>query len=166
LGDAFQRRREGVEAFLERERGQLPPWFVVGFGAGIAAWFALDHPRHWAAFLCGSAALALAGFSVRGGRAERAAGWFGLAMMLGCALVWARSQHIAAPRLERPLVKEFRAKVELVETRTATVADRIGEHPWAADVPADDHRRMRYRPASQKARVKRGDRNAPIRDRT
>ena len=50
--------------------------------------------------------------------------------------------------------------------RVATVAGRIGGHPWAADVPADDHKRMRYGPASQKARVKRGDRNAPIRDRT
>ena len=111
--------RESVEAFLERERGQLPPWFVVGFGIGIAAWFALGQPRDWAAFLCVSAALALLGFSMRGGRAERGVGWFGLAMLLGCALVWARSAWVAAPRLERPLVTEFRAKVERVETRVA-----------------------------------------------
>ncbi|HEU4704580.1 MAG TPA: ComEC/Rec2 family competence protein, partial [Sphingomicrobium sp.] len=111
--------RESVEAFLERERGQLPPWFVVGFGAGIAAWFALDRPLHWAAFLCASAAIALIGFSLRGGRAERSAGWFGLALMLGCALVWARSHQVAAPRLDRPQVTEFRAEVERVETRTA-----------------------------------------------
>ena len=70
--------RVALEDFLERERGQLPPWFVVGFGAGIAAWFTLDEPRHWAVFLCLSGALALIGFSLRGGRAERAAGWFGL----------------------------------------------------------------------------------------
>src|SRR5829696_2207841 len=99
--------RESVEAFLERERGQLPPWFVVGFGTGIAAWFALDQPRAWAAFLCMSGALALIGFSVKGGRAERAAGWFGLAMTIGCALVWARANYVAAPRLERLLVTEF-----------------------------------------------------------
>ena len=111
--------RESVEAFLERERGQLPPWFVVGFGTGIAAWFLLGQPRHWAAFLCVSAALALLGFSRKGGRAERAAGWFGLAMTLGCALVWARSHYVAAPRLERSLVTEFRAEVERVETRVA-----------------------------------------------
>ncbi len=83
--------REKLESFLERERAQLPLWFVVGFGAGVAAWFALDQPQQWAAFLCLSGGLALAGFSVGGGRAERSAGWFGLAMMLGCALVWARS---------------------------------------------------------------------------
>jgi competence protein ComEC len=115
----FGGARERVEAFLERERGQLPPWFVVGFGTGIAAWFALDRPNAWAAFACLSGALALVGFSLRGGRAERSAGWFGLAMMLGCALVWARAYYVAAPRLERPLVTEFRAKVERVETRTA-----------------------------------------------
>ena len=36
----FSATREGVERFLERERGQLPLWLVVGFGAGIASWFA------------------------------------------------------------------------------------------------------------------------------
>ena len=56
--------RESVEAFLERERRQLPPWFVVGLGTGIAAWFALDQPRDWAAFLCVLAALAVLGFSM------------------------------------------------------------------------------------------------------
>ena len=111
--------RERVEALLERERGQLPPWFVVGFGTGIAAWFALDQPSGWASFVCLSAALAMLGFSLKGGRAERSAGWFGLAMMLGCTLVWARAYYVAAPRLERPLVTEFRAQVERVETRTA-----------------------------------------------
>jgi len=127
--------RERVEDFLERERGQLPPWFVVGFGAGIAAWFTLDQPRHWAVFLCASGALALTGFSLRGGRAERAAGWFGLALMLGCALVWARSAHVAAPRLDRPLVTEFRAKVERVETRTAKGDLRLTLAPADVKLP-------------------------------
>src|SRR5213082_1129955 len=30
-----------LERLLEAERAQLPPWFVVGFGSGIAGWFAL-----------------------------------------------------------------------------------------------------------------------------
>jgi hypothetical protein len=134
-GTRFTAARGSVEAFLERERGQLPPWFVVGFGAGIAAWFALDGPRLWAGFLCASAALGLAGFSARGGRAERAAGWFGLALMLGCALVWARSAYVAAPRLERPLVAEFRAKVERVETRTAKGDLRLTLAPEGQQLP-------------------------------
>ena len=134
-GTRFTAARGSVEAFLERERGQLPPWFVVGFGAGIAAWFALDGPRLWLGFLCASAALALAGFSIRGGRAERAAGWFGLAMMLGCAQVWARSAYVAAPRLERPLVTEFRATVERVETRTAKGDLRLTLAPEDKQLP-------------------------------
>jgi competence protein ComEC len=131
----FGGSRERIEGFLERERGQLPPWFVVGFGGGLAAWFAIDEPRHWAVFLCVTAALALAGFAIRGGRAERAAGWFGLALMLGCALVWARSAYVAAPRLERPLVTEFRAKVERVETRTAKGDLRLTLAPADAKLP-------------------------------
>ena len=55
----FSALHEGLEKLLEAERAQLPPWFVVGFGSGIAAWFALDAQRQWAAFLCMAAALAL-----------------------------------------------------------------------------------------------------------
>ena len=45
----------------------------------------------------------------------------------------------------------------------ATVAERVGQHPWAADVPADDHRQMRY--GARRPRDRRPS-NAPIRDRT
>jgi competence protein ComEC len=128
--------REALEGFLERERGQLPPWFVVGFGTGITAWFALGQPRDWAAFLFLSAGLALAGFSLRGGRAERAAGWFGLAMMLGCALVWARANSVAAPRLQRPLVTEFKGSVERVETMTAKGTLRLTLAPADKTLPS------------------------------
>ena len=38
----FSAVEEVLEKLLEAERAQLPPWFVVGFGTGIAAWFALD----------------------------------------------------------------------------------------------------------------------------
>jgi competence protein ComEC len=75
----------------------LPPWAVVGFGAGIAAWFALDFRVQWIAFLAISSGLAIAGFTIRGGRAERAIGWFAMAMALGCALVWTRSATVAGP---------------------------------------------------------------------
>ncbi|MEO7365013.1 MAG: ComEC/Rec2 family competence protein [Sphingomicrobium sp.] len=131
----FGTARAALEGFLEAEHGQLPPWFVVGFGTGIVAWFALDGPRQWLAFLCITAALALAGFSVRGGRAERAAGWFGLAMTLGCTLVWARANLVAAPRLQRPQVTEFRAIVERVETMTAKGTLRLTVAPVDKALP-------------------------------
>ena len=127
--------REALEGFLEAERGQLPPWFVVGLGTGILAWFTLDQPRDWAAFLCLSGGLALAGFTVRGGRAEQAAGWFGCAMMLGCALVWSRAYYVAAPRLQRPVVSDFRATVEQVETMTAKGTLRLTLAPAETSLP-------------------------------
>lgn len=111
--------RDRLESWLERERGQLPPWFVVGFGTGIAAWFWLPAASHWAGFLCFAAGLALLGWTVPAGRAGRTLGWFGLALCLGCALIWARAGVVAAPRLERPTIVTFPATVERVETLAA-----------------------------------------------
>ena len=111
----FDAAREEVEAFLERERGQLPIWLVVGFGAGIACWFALDGQREWIAILCLGAAMAIAGFAFDGGRFERAVGWLGLALALGCAVIWGRAEWVSAATLPRPIVTTFVAKVERVE---------------------------------------------------
>jgi competence protein ComEC len=115
----FHATREGVESFLERERAQLPLWLVVGFGAGIASWFALDGSSEWMAVICIGAGLAVAGFSFEGGRLERAIGWLGLTLALGCGLIWLRSEWVAAPRLERPVVTTFDARVEQVEVMAA-----------------------------------------------
>ena len=68
----FSAARERIEAFLEAERAQLPPWAVVGFGTGIAAWFALDTQREWFAVLALASGIAMAAFAIRGGGAERA----------------------------------------------------------------------------------------------
>ncbi|MEO7240750.1 MAG: ComEC/Rec2 family competence protein, partial [Sphingomicrobium sp.] len=126
--------RDGLEAFLERERGQLPPWVAVGFGGGIAAWFALDQ-CHWAAFICFAAGLGLAGFVARGGRAERALGWLGLALALGCTLIWVRSIEVASPRLGWPRIAEFRATVERVETLAAKGDIRLTLAPAGGFLP-------------------------------
>lgn len=104
-----------MEALLERERGQLPLWLVVGFGAGIASWFALDRVHGWLAVICTGAAMAIGGFTLQGGRLERAVGWLGLAMVLGCSLIWARSEWVGGPRLERPVITSFTAQSERVE---------------------------------------------------
>jgi competence protein ComEC len=106
---------EELEKLLEAERAQLPPWLVVGFGTGIAAWFALNARTEWGAFLCMSAALALLGFGAGSGRAGRSLGWFALAATLGCALVWARSSWVAEPRLERAAVADVSGRVEAVD---------------------------------------------------
>ena len=96
----FSAAREGLERLLEAERAQLPPWFVVGFGSGIAAWFALDAQRQWAAFLCIAAALALARL-----RARRRPGRAGARLVRACrdarlrtGLGAVRMGRAAAPR--------------------------------------------------------------------
>ena len=126
---------EELERLLEYERAQLPPWLAVGFGGGIAAWFALGRPGEWVAFLCFAAALALIGFTAVPGRSGRALGWFCLALTLGCAIVWARSVDVAAPRLERPVVAAFSARVEKVETLVARDTVRLTVAPDDPKLP-------------------------------
>jgi competence protein ComEC len=126
---------EAAERFLETERAQLPPWAVVGLLAGIAAWFALPTRPEWHAVLLAALALAIFGFVVIPGRTGRALGWFAFAMLSGCALVWVRSDWIAAPRLESPKVAEFQALVERVEVRTAKDSVRLTLAPLDPALP-------------------------------
>ncbi|HET7709348.1 MAG TPA: ComEC/Rec2 family competence protein [Sphingomicrobium sp.] len=127
--------REDIERFLERERAQLPPWIAVGFGTGIATWFGLGRQEEWAAFLCLTTGLAIAGFGMGTGRLERALGWFALAMATGCALIWLRAGWVASPRLERPAVVTFEARVERVETLAARESLRLTLRPTDSALP-------------------------------
>ena len=127
--------RGRLEAFLEKERGQLPLWAVTAFGAGIALWFALPDPRQWAGLLFLFGAAALFGFTSLGGRAGRALGWFGLLMGVGCAFVWFHAVQSATPRIERPRIVEFSARVERVETLTARGDVRLTLAPVGQDLP-------------------------------
>ncbi|MBV9528946.1 ComEC/Rec2 family competence protein [Sphingomonas sp.] len=116
---------ERLEKLLEAERAQLPPWLVVGLGTGIAAWFALGVREEWAAVICLGAALFVTGLVTGGGRAGRALGLFGLAMALGCGLVWARADWVAAPRMAKPAVVSLAGRVELVERLVARGTVRL-----------------------------------------
>ena len=125
----------GVERRLEVERNQLPPWVVVGLGTGIAAWFALPGSQPWIAFLFLAAGVALAGFLLVPGRLGRAIGWFAGAALFGCVLVWARSDRVAAPRLERPVVTSVTGTVERVETMSARGQLRLTIRPQGNELP-------------------------------
>jgi competence protein ComEC len=131
----FSAFREGLEKLLEAERAQLPPWLAVGFGSGIAAWFALGRPAQWEGFICVGAALALAGFVLGKGRAGRALGWFALAATLGCALVWARSVLVEQPRLGRPVVTEIAGRVETVDYLAAKEKVRLTVRSTTSGLP-------------------------------
>jgi competence protein ComEC len=108
---------------------------VAGLLAGIAAWFALPTRTDWQALLLFCGAIAILGFAVVPGRTGRALGWLGLALALGCALVWARSALVASPRLERPVVAEFEASVERVEVQSAKQALRLTLSPYDRALP-------------------------------
>lgn len=107
---------DGIEAWLEAEREQLPLWIPVMLGLGIAAWFALPLRIEWWAAALGGLALAAIGLaSARGGRASLAIGVAGLLMTSGVGLAWWRAERVAAPVLVRPAVVTLRGRVERVE---------------------------------------------------
>ena len=135
LAERVRRARQRLEAFLEKERGQLPLWAIAGFGAGIALWFALPDPRQWAGLLLAAAGGSLLGFTSLGDRAGRAAGWFLLAMAAGCALVWARAEHRATTRIERPQITVVSARVERVEMLAARGSVRLTLAPLDPQLP-------------------------------
>ena len=122
-----------VEAFLEAERAQLPLWLVACFGGGIAGWFALGGPLAWSALIMLTVALALTGAAIglqlRLGRAMLAGG---LALAIGCGWAWLRSDRVAAPRLDHPVVVTFDARVERVENLAAKGDLRLWLAPDAA----------------------------------
>jgi competence protein ComEC len=126
---------ERVERLLEREHAQLPPWFVVGFGSGIAGWFVLGGPSEWLTLIAAAAVLSAAGFTLWGGRAERALGWFALAVALGCTLAWVRAEWVAAPRLARAEVVTFDSRVEKVEPLIARGVVRLTLTPADPALP-------------------------------
>ena len=108
-----------IEAFLERERAQLPLWFSASFGLGVAAWLWLPGPVQWSAAILVALGLAATGVALGPRRISRSMLFGGLALAAGCSLIWWRSDRVAAPRLDRPVVTTFEATVEKVETRAA-----------------------------------------------
>ncbi|MEN2748361.1 ComEC/Rec2 family competence protein [Sphingomonas sp. T9W2] len=115
-----------LERRAEAERGQLPLWMPVALGAGIAPWFMLPGPAAWSAVLFAGLAAALGGMVLPWGtRTAQAITIVGLLVMLGCALIWWRAEHVAAPVLARPIVVAFEAKVERVEPLPARELVRL-----------------------------------------
>ena len=127
--------RARLEAFLEAERGQLPLWAIIAFGAGIALWFALPDPQQWSGLLFLAAGASLLGFTLVGGRVGAALGWFGLAIAAGCALVWWRSEQVATIRFEHPRIVELTAKVVKVEELAAKGDVRLTLAPLDKTLP-------------------------------
>ncbi|MCF2513960.1 ComEC family competence protein [Sphingomonas sp. G124] len=86
------------------------------------------------AFLTIALGLAAAGAALNHGRCRRVLILVGLAMSAGCALIWWRSDWVASPRLERPTIVSFEARVEKIESRAAKGDLRLTLAPTAADL--------------------------------
>lgn len=132
--------RHGVrhlELWLEAEREQLVLWLPVLIGAGVAAWFLLPDAARWIGVILGGLALALVAVALPGGgRAPRVLAVAGLALAAGCALIWWRSDRVAAPVLARPAVVVLTARVERVEQLPARDMVRVTLAPQGhADLP-------------------------------
>ncbi|MES2903841.1 MAG: ComEC/Rec2 family competence protein [Pseudomonadota bacterium] len=115
----FTRLGTRIETFLEVERAQLPLWFVASFGMGIAAWFALGTSHGWAGIVAIGLGAAVLGLGWRGSRTGRALTGFGVALALGCGLIWWRANAVAAPVLIRPQMAEVTGTIERMETLAA-----------------------------------------------
>jgi competence protein ComEC len=124
-----------IEAFLERERSQLPVWFTVAFATGIASWLWLPAPRLWASANILAVGISAAGAATQPSRFRRSLMFAGLALAAGCALVWLRSDWVASPRLDRPVVTSFEGRVERVEPRAAKGDLRLTLALDAPDLP-------------------------------
>lgn len=150
-GRVVARGVASVEHRLEAERDQLMLWAPVALGLGIAAWFLLPDPGLWTMFLLLAAGTALAGLALPGGgRAGRSIGWGAGLAAIGCALIWAKAERVAPPRLTRTSVASFAATVATVDPVPARAMTRVILQPdaeaglpprvrvniAAADVPA------------------------------
>ncbi|NLS27164.1 hypothetical protein S2M10_21570 [Sphingomonas sp. S2M10] len=131
-GWGFPKGRGGIEHWLEAERGQLPLWLPIAFGAGVAAWFLLDDPRQWTGFLFAALGLGMIG-ALLPGRAGRALLVGGLLLAGGCGSIWWRAERVAAPVLARPVVAVFDADVLRVDTLTARGLVRLVLAPLGRD---------------------------------
>ena len=115
----FMKIGSRIEDFLEAERAQMPLWFVAAFGMGIAGWFTLRVSYGWAGVIAVGLGLAMLGLGWRGSRSGRALVGFGVALAMGCSVVWWRAEMVAAPVLDRPQMAEITGRIERVETMAA-----------------------------------------------
>jgi competence protein ComEC len=97
----------------------------VALGCGIAGWFIIPIREGWIALVLALVAAAICAAMIGQGRLRRALVLFPLLAALGCVLAWWRSDGVEAPRLERPAVAQFTARIETVEMLAARGAIRL-----------------------------------------
>jgi competence protein ComEC len=119
-----------IEEWLDAERDQIALWLPVALGFGIALWFILVDHQAWIGVMVAGGAASVIGLAI--GRMRRFGSLMfvgGLCIAFGCALAWWRAEHVAAPRLARPVVETFEAKVTRIENQRAKAQSRVWMNP-------------------------------------
>lgn len=123
---------DSLEKWLEIERDQIVLWLPVALGTGISLWFILPDEAGWKAVIALGLALFIGTFAfARGKRISRIVMGAGIALALGCAMMWARAEWVRSPVLTRPVISEFSAVIERVETQAAKEKFRLLLRPDA-----------------------------------
>lgn len=126
----FIRALAAIEMQLERERDQLALWLPVGLGIGIGLWFALPRSADWIVTIFVALAVALVGVAIGlQRRSGRSLFVFGLAVSAGMMLIAIRSEWVASPVIDRPLVASFDARIDKVERLPARGIVRLTLKP-------------------------------------
>lgn len=129
---AIRVRFNVLETWLENERDQLLIWLPVAFGTGIAMWFILADEAGWQAVISLGLATFVGAFALpRDLRVSRIVMGGGIALALGCAMMWARAEWVRSPILTRPVISEFSAVIVRVEAQTAKEKFRMLLRPDA-----------------------------------
>ncbi|MFA7586199.1 MAG: ComEC/Rec2 family competence protein, partial [Novosphingobium sp.] len=113
---------DSAERFLERAGFDRAPWLAVGFAGGIAAWFALPERWQWQFLIAGLATIALAAQTIlrldgRFSCVRQALTVMALAVSLGAALVWTKSELVGVRPIARPMVVKLTGTVLAREDR-------------------------------------------------
>ncbi|WP_324260251.1 ComEC/Rec2 family competence protein [Altererythrobacter sp. H2] len=100
---------DACEQFVGRAGFERAPWLTIAFAAGVAAWFALDAPWEWSAFIGACLIAAIAAAALWRGDRNRAALQLAvittsLLLAAGVGTVWARSALVGAEPITRTSV--------------------------------------------------------------
>lgn len=119
---------DAVERFLANSGFDRAPWLAVVFAAGILAWFALSGPWHWTAMMGLAGLLAVVALALWRDRPDRdhlrrSVIVCSLVFAIGMAVIWARSEIVGAPAIERPVVERIQGYV--LEREDQPAQDRI-----------------------------------------
>lgn len=98
-----------IERFLIGAGFDRMPWLVIAFGAGIVAWFGLTGPWQWLTLvtLClATVAMALMwrDHAEQFVYLRQAVVLVPLAVAAGCLLIWAKSELVGQPPIEKPMI--------------------------------------------------------------